>query len=94
MLPELYLCSTHTAYILPADQFGGYFCKVATVAHLVPGHKTRPVCDCEGWERMVVLEEKRPFMSFPPNMPQTYLRYNYVFDHSKETVKYKPTQPT
>lgn len=40
---------------------------------------------------MVASEEKGPVMSFPRKMPQTYFGYNYLFDCSKETVKYAST---
>lgn len=90
-LRDLPRFNTHTAHTLPTDQFGGYVCGVATVAQIVPGHKTRPVCECEEWERMVASEEKGAVMSLPRKMPQTYFGYNYLFDCSKETVKYAST---
>ncbi len=83
--------NTHTVHTLPTDQFGGYVCGAAAVAQIVPGHKTRPVCECEEWERMVASEEKGPVMSLPRKIPQTYFGYNYLFDCSKETVKYAST---
>lgn len=51
----------HTHHQLTSS--GGYVCGVAAVAQIVPGHKTRPVCECEEWERMVASEEKGPVMS-------------------------------
>lgn len=77
---DLPLFNTHSTHALPTGQFDGYVCGVASLAHIVPGHKTRPVCEGEEWERMVVSEEKGPVMSLPPQIPQTYFGYNYLFD--------------
>ena len=61
------------------------------MVNMVPGHKTRPVCECEEWERMAVSEEKGPVMSLLPEIPRTHVGYNYLFDCGKETVKYAAT---
>lgn len=79
----------HTHHQLTSS--GGYVCGVAAVAQIVPGHKTRPVCECEEWERMVASEEKGPVMSSPCKIPQIYFGYNYLFDYSKETVEHTST---
>lgn len=97
-LHQIYLCSahthTHTGHAGPAKQCGVDVCGVNTEAQIVPGHKTKPVCECAEWERTVVLRGKDPFLFLPHKINKKHIQAVYLFDCGQKKGLYMPPQCT
>lgn len=96
-LHQIYLCSAHTHTQDTQDQLNSVvsmFVEWILRNTFVPGHKTKPVCECAEWERTVVLRGKDPFLFLPHKINKKHIQAVYLFGCGQKKGLYMPPQCT